>query len=189
MKELQSLEEKHPEFADDNSPTKRVGGDITKNFPSVTHRFPMLSLGNSYSKEEITDFDTRVRKVIEREIEYICELKYDGVAISLTYENGELTKAVTRGDGTSGEEVTANIRTIRSIPLKLKGDFPNDFDIRGEIVFPHANFKKLNEERKELGEPEFANPRNTASGTVKDARLFYCGKKRFGLFSLCGLWE
>ena len=144
-----------------------MGGDITKNFPSVTHRFPMLSLGNSYSKEEITDFDTRVRKVIEREIEYICELKYDGVAISLTYQNGELTKAVTRGDGTSGEEVTANIRTIRSIPLKLKGDFPNDFDIRGEIVFPHANFKKLNEERKELGEPEFANPRNTASGTVK----------------------
>ena len=167
LKELQSLEEKHPEFADANSPTKRVGGDITKNFPSVTHRFPMLSLGNSYSKEEITDFDTRVRKVIEREIEYICELKYDGVAISLTYQNGELTKAVTRGDGTSGEEVTANIRTIRSIPLKLKGDFPVDFDIRGEIVFPHANFKKLNEERKELGEPEFANPRNTASGTVK----------------------
>ena len=167
LKELQALEEKHPEFADDNSPTKRVGGDITKNFPSVTHRFPMLSLGNSYSKEEITDFDTRVRKVIEREIEYICELKYDGVAISLTYENGALTKAVTRGDGTSGEEVTANIRTIRSIPLKLKGEFPIDFDIRGEIVFPHANFKKLNEERRELGEPEFANPRNTASGTVK----------------------
>jgi DNA ligase (NAD+) len=167
LKELQSLEEKHPEFADANSPTKRVGGDITKNFPNVTHRFPMLSLGNSYSKEEITDFDTRVRKVIEREIEYICELKYDGVAISLTYQNGELTKAVTRGDGTSGEEVTANIRTIRSIPLKLKGNFPVDFDIRGEIVFPHANFKKLNEERKELGEPEFANPRNTASGTVK----------------------
>jgi len=167
LKELQFLEEKHPEFADDNSPTKRVGGDITKNFLSITHRFPMLSLGNSYSKEEITDFDTRVRKVIEREIEYICELKYDGVAISLTYEKGELTKAVTRGDGTSGEEVTANIRTIRSIPLKLKGDFPNDFDIRGEIVFPHANFKKLNEERKELGEPEFANPRNTASGTIK----------------------
>lgn len=167
LKELQSLEEKYPEFAEDNSPTKRVGGDITKNFPSVTHRFPMLSLGNSYSKEEITDFDTRVRKVIEREIEYICELKYDGVAISLTYQNGELKKAVTRGDGTSGEEVTANIRTIRSIPLKLKGDFPADFDIRGEIVFPHDNFKKLNEERKELGEPEFANPRNTASGTVK----------------------
>ena len=167
LKELQALEEKHPGFADDNSPTKRVGGDITKNFPSVTHRFPMLSLGNSYSKEEITDFDTRVRKVIEREIEYICELKYDGVAISLTYENGALTKAVTRGDGTSGEEVTANIRTIRSIPLKLKGEFPIDFDIRGEIVFPHANFKKLNEERRELGEPEFANPRNTASGTVK----------------------
>jgi len=167
LKELQDLEEKFPEFADQNSPTKRVGGDITKNFPSVKHRFPMLSLGNSYSKEEIIDFDTRVRKVIEREIEYICELKYDGVAISLTYENGQLTKAVTRGDGTSGEEVTANIRTIRSIPLKLKGDFPNDFDIRGEIVFPHANFKKLNEERKKLGEPEFANPRNTASGTVK----------------------
>ena len=167
LKELQALEEKHPGFADDNSPTKRVGGDITKNFPSVTHRFPMLSLGNSYSKEEITDFDTRVRKVIEREIEYICELKYDGVAISLTYENGALAKAVTRGDGTSGEEVTANIRTIRSIPLKLKGEFPIDFDIRGEIVFPHANFKKLNEERRELGEPEFANPRNTASGTVK----------------------
>ena len=167
LKELQDLEEKFPEFADENSPTKRVGGDITKNFPSIVHRFPMLSLGNSYSKEEIIDFDARTRKVIEREIEYICELKYDGVAISLTYENGELTKAVTRGDGTSGEEVTANIRTIRSIPLKLKGDFPNDFDIRGEIVFPHANFNKLNEERKKLGEPEFANPRNTASGTVK----------------------
>ena len=167
LKELQVLEEKYPEFADENSPTKRVGGDITKNFPSVQHRFPMLSLGNSYSKEEIIDFDTRVRKVIEREIEYICELKYDGVAISLTYENGELKKAVTRGDGASGEEVTANIRTIRSIPLMLKGDYPIDFDIRGEIVFPHANFKKLNEERKKLGEPEFANPRNTASGTVK----------------------
>jgi len=167
LKKLQTLEEKNPEFADENSPTKRVGGDITKNFPSVTHRFPMLSLGNSYSKEEIIDFDARVRKVIEREIEYICELKYDGVAISLTYENGELKKAVTRGDGTSGEEVTANVRTIRSVPLKLKGDYPVDFDIRGEIVFPHENFKKLNEERKELGEPEFANPRNTASGTVK----------------------
>jgi len=167
LKELIDLEEKHPEYADVNSPTKRVGGDITKKFDSVKHRFPMLSLSNSYSKEEIIEFETRVHKLLEEEVEYICELKYDGVAISLTYIDGKLSKAVTRGDGSEGEDVTANVRTIKSVPLLLKGDYPADFDIRGEIVFPHENFKKLNAARRESGEPEFANPRNTASGTVK----------------------
>lgn len=167
LKELQDLEEKNPEFAFPNSPTKRVGGDITKNFETVAHRFPMLSLSNSYSKEEIQEFDERIQKLIGGEIEYVCELKYDGVAISITYENGELTRALTRGDGLEGEDVTANVRTIRSIPLKLIGDFPISFDIRGEIVFPLDAFKKLNKDREAAGEPIFANPRNTASGTIK----------------------
>ncbi len=167
LKELQELEEKHPEWADENSPTKRVGGDITKKFDTVEHRFPMLSLSNSYSKEEIVDFENRIHKLIDQEVEYICELKYDGVAISLTYKDGKLLRAVTRGDGAKGEEVTANVRTIKSIPLQLTGDYPADFDIRGEIVFPLDKFAQLNEARKAAGEPEFANPRNTASGTIK----------------------
>lgn len=167
LKQLQDLEEKYPEFASENSPTKRVGGDITKNFQTVKHRFPMLSLSNSYSKEEIVDFENRVKKLVDGEVTYICELKYDGVAISITYKDGQLAQAITRGDGSQGEDVTANVRTIKTIPLTLHGDYPSDFDIRGEIVFPHDNFNALNEERRQNGEPEFANPRNTASGTLK----------------------
>ena len=164
---LQQLELEHPEFAYDYSPTKRVGGDITKKFESVVHRFPMLSLANTYSEEEIIDWETRLKKVTDEEINYVCELKYDGVAIGIRYENGVMTRAVTRGDGTQGEEITANVRTIRSIPLKLKGNFPYDFEIRGEIFMPLASFNALNAEREEIGEQLFANPRNTASGTLK----------------------
>ncbi|MBM3186565.1 MAG: NAD-dependent DNA ligase LigA [Bacteroidetes bacterium] len=164
---LQELEKEFPQFAYDNSPTKRVGGDITKKFETVEHRFPMLSLSNSYSEEEIVDWVNRVKKIIDEEIEYVCELKYDGVAIGIRYENGQLTRAVTRGDGEKGEDVTNNVRTIRSVPLKLKGDFPEDFEIRGEIFMPQKQFQKLNSEREEIGETPFANPRNTASGTLK----------------------
>ena len=167
LKELEALEEKHPELASINSPTKRVGGDITKNFPVVTHKYPMLSLANTYSKDEIVDWENRIKKTIEHDIEYICELKYDGVAIGIQYINGELHQAVTRGDGTKGENVTHNVRTIKTIPLKLKGDYPPDFEIRGEIFFPLKNFDKLNEERQKNGEELYANPRNTASGTLK----------------------
>ncbi len=164
---LQKLEEEYPEFADENSPTKRVGGDITKKFETIVHRFPMLSLSNSYSKEEIVEWENRIKKSIETPIEYVCELKYDGVAIGISYKNGKLDKAVTRGDGTQGEDVTTNVKTIKSIPLQLKGDFPLDFEIRGEIFFPLESFKKANEERKLNGEQEFANPRNSAAGTLK----------------------
>ncbi len=168
LEELTRLEAQFPEFADDNSPTKRVGGTVTKDFPSVKHRFPMLSLSNSYSQEEIIDFESRIKKLVDGTVEYVCELKYDGVAIGIWYNKGELTRAVTRGDGEQGEDITPNIRTIKSIPLKLKGDFPADFEIRGEIFFPRANFDKLNEERAAEGEPLYANPRNTAAGTLKN---------------------
>jgi DNA ligase (NAD+) len=167
LKELEALEQQFPQFSDDNSPTKRVGGDITKNFETVKHRFPMLSLSNSYSKEEIQEFIGRIEKSIGADIDFTCELKYDGVAISITYVDGKLVRAVTRGDGEEGEDVTANVRTIKSIPLQLKGNYPADFDIRGEIIFPLAAFQQLNEEREQNGEPLFANPRNTASGTLK----------------------
>ncbi len=167
LQRLQKLEQEFPQFADENSPTKRVGGDITKKFETVVHRFPMLSLSNTYSEEEIVDWENRLKKLVEGQVQYVCELKYDGVAIGLRYENGVLTKAVTRGDGEKGEDVTANVRTIRTIPLQLKGDFPPDFEIRGEIFMPHEQFKKLNEEREKTGEATFANPRNTASGTLK----------------------
>jgi DNA ligase (NAD+) len=167
MKRLQELENQFPEFAFDHSPTKRVGGDITKKFESVVHRFPMLSLSNTYSEEEIIDWENRLKKSTEGNLEYVCELKYDGVAIGIRYENGFLTRAVTRGDGTQGEDVTTNVKTIRTIPLQLKGDFPADFEIRGEIFMPIKSFQKLNSEREENGEQLFANPRNTASGTLK----------------------
>ncbi len=174
LKELEKLEEEHPHLADPNSPTKRVGGDITDKFEKVKHRFPMLSLSNSYSKEDIIEWENRVKKQVEGQIEYVLELKYDGVAISITYQNGELVRAVTRGDGETGEEITANVRTIRSIPLLLQGnEYPEDFDIRGEIFFPLENFAALNRRREEAGEELYANPRNTASGTLKnqDSRL------------------
>lgn len=167
LNRLQQLELEYPEFAFDYSPTKRVGGDITKKFESVVHRFPMLSLANTYSEEEIIDWETRLKKVTDDELNFVCELKYDGVAIGIRYENGIMTRAVTRGDGTQGEDITANVRTIRSIPLKLKGHYPDDFEIRGEIFMPLASFKALNAEREEIGEQLFANPRNTASGTLK----------------------
>ena len=167
LKELQTLEEAHPEFADEHSPTKRVGGAITKNFETVRHEHRMYSLGNSYSKEDLLDWEIRVNKVIDSKVQFVCELKYDGASISLTYENGTLLKAVTRGDGVQGDDVTANIRTIRSVPLRLMGDFPSRFDIRGEIVLPFEGFNKMNEERIEIGEEPYRNPRNTASGSLK----------------------
>lgn len=164
---LQKLEEEFPELASDHSPTKRVGGDITKKFETVKHRYPMMSLSNTYSEEEIGDWFNRIAKLVEGDIEYVCELKYDGVAIGIQYLDGKLVQAITRGDGAQGENVTNNVKTIRSIPLTLKGDYPPDFEIRGEIFFPLKNFLALNEQRKGEGEPEFANPRNTASGTLK----------------------
>jgi DNA ligase (NAD+) len=167
LKELEKLEKDYPEFAFENSPTKRVGGDITKNFESVQHEYPMLSLSNTYSEEEIVDWENRVHKLAPGQPTYVCELKYDGVAIGIRYEGGVLKQAVTRGDGTKGEAVTANVRTIRTIPLKLKGNFPDKFEIRGEIFFPLDHFNALNEKRAENGDELYANPRNTASGTLK----------------------
>jgi DNA ligase (NAD+) len=167
LKKLQDIEVRYPQFSDENSPTKRVGGDITKKFTTIVHKYPMLSLGNSYSKEDIIDFETRITKLTTTEIEYVCELKYDGVAIGIQYVGGKFFRAVTRGDGTKGEDISANVKTIKTIPLQLKGDYPQDFEIRGEIFFPLNSFKKLNEERLENEEPLFANPRNTASGTLK----------------------
>ncbi len=167
LRKLQDLESQFPEFSSENSPTKRVGGDLTKKFETVTHRFPMLSLSNTYSEEEIVDWENRIKKLVDGDIEYVCELKYDGVAIGIRYENGQLTRAVTRGDGEKGEDVTTNVKTIRTVPLILHGDFPSDFEIRGEIFMPKSVFEKLNNERAENGEQLFANPRNTASGTLK----------------------
>ena len=167
LKELQELEEKHPEFEDPNSPTRRVGGAVTKNFNTVVHDQRMYSLSNSYSKEELEEWETRIRKVVDGKLQYVCELKYDGASISLTYKNGTLDRAVTRGDGFQGDDVTNNVRTIRSVPLKLKGSFPEKFDIRGEIVLPYEGFAKMNAERVDIGEEPYANPRNTASGSLK----------------------
>ncbi len=168
LKELAELELKHPAYNDPNSPTKRVGGQVTKNFPTVVHENRMYSLSNSYSKEDLIDWEKRISKIVDGPIEYVCELKYDGASISLTYENAELKQAVTRGDGTQGDEVTANIKTIKSVPLKLKGDhIPEKFDIRGEIILPYEGFSKMNQERLENGEEPYANPRNTASGSLK----------------------
>jgi DNA ligase (NAD+) len=165
---LQELEKDHPEYKDPNSPTMRVGGEVTKNFTTVVHDFRMYSLSNSYSKEDLEDWQTRIQKIIEEPVEFTCELKYDGASISLTYEDGNFLRAVTRGDGTQGDEVTNNVKTIRSVPLKLKGDnYPRRFDIRGEIVLPYKGFAKLNAERVELGEEPYANPRNTTSGSLK----------------------
>ena len=167
LKELEQLEARFPELADPNSPTQRVGGDITKNFPTVAHRWPMRSLSNSYSREEVEEFVARVEREIGRTT-YCMELKYDGVAISLTYREGRLLRAVTRGDGEKGEEITANIRTVRSIPMQLQGSgWPQEFEVRGEVVFTRDRFERLNAERVERGEEPYANPRNTAAGTLK----------------------
>ena len=167
LKKLQRIEEEHPEFYDVNSPTQRIGGAITKNFNTIRHDYRMYSLSNSYSKEDLEDWETRIKKLVDGEIAYTCELKYDGASISLTYENGKLLRAVTRGDGYQGDEVTTNIKTINSIPLVLKGTYPNRFDIRGEIVLPFEGFNKMNEERIAEGEDPYRNPRNTASGSLK----------------------
>ena len=168
IKELLKLENEFPEFFDPYSPSQRVGGSITKEFRQVKHKFPMLSLSNTYSFEEVKDFDERVRKVIGNDFEYVCELKYDGLSIGLTYAKGILKQAVTRGDGEKGDDVTANVKTIKSIPLILHGnDFPDEFEIRGEIIMPHKSFERLNKEREEIGELPFANPRNAASGSLK----------------------
>lgn len=168
LKELINLEKNNPEFFDPSSPSQRVGSDLNQEFTQEAHSYPMLSLDNTYSKEELFDFETRNKKLLPGDFEYICELKYDGASISLTYENGILVRAVTRGDGEKGDNVTANIKTIRSIPLKLKGkNIPEKFEIRGEIFITHAGLEKMNEERRKAGEAEYANTRNTASGSLK----------------------
>lgn len=186
LRELQDLEKQYPQFAQPDSPTQRVGGTITKKFETVQHVYPMLSLGNTYSEEELADFETRIKNIVNEDIEYACELKYDGLAISIWYENGVMTRAVTRGDGTKGDDVTANVRTIKSVPLRLQGSgYPDFFEVRGEILMTFARFEALNREREDIGEAPFANPRNAASGTLKlqesaevarrglDFRLYY----------------
>ena len=167
LKQLQELEAKHPEFHDANSPTLRVGGEITKNFNTVVHENRMYSLDNSYSKEDLLDWEKRIKKLVDGDIQYTCELKYDGASMSLTYEHGKLVRAVTRGDGVQGDEVTTNVRTIKTVPLQLQGDYPDKFDIRGEIILPVEGFNKMNEERVAMGEEPYRNPRNTASGSLK----------------------
>ena len=168
LQSLIDLETKHPEFFDPNSPSQRVGGGVTKNFRNHTHKFPMYSLSNSYSKEEIEQWETRIQKVLgDQEVTYTCELKYDGASISLTYKNGVLLYGVTRGDGAQGDDVTQNLKTIPTIPLKLRGDYPDFFEIRGEIILPIKGFQAMNEERVKAGEDPYMNPRNTASGSLK----------------------
>ncbi len=168
LKQLEDLETKHPEYFDENSPTKRVGGTITKNFQTFVHENRMYSLDNSYSKEDLQDWEIKIQKVLGNvDLQYTCELKYDGASISITYENGKLSKAVTRGDGFQGDDVTNNIKTIKSIPLQLRGNFPPKFDIRGEIILPFEGFEKMNQELIDIGELPYSNPRNTASGSLK----------------------
>jgi DNA ligase (NAD+) len=168
LKQLQDLEQQYPEYFDENSPSQRVGGTITKNFKTVQHDYRMYSLDNSYSKEDLIEWEKRIQKVLgDVPLEYVCELKYDGASISITYENGQLKRAITRGDGFQGDDVTNNIKTIKSIPLKLKGNFPEKFDVRGEIILPFAGFEKMNQELMDIGELPYSNPRNTASGSLK----------------------
>ena len=167
LKQLEEMERAYPQFFDKNSPTQRVGSDLTKTFEQVVHRYPMLSLSNTYSEGEVEEFYTRLSRQLGETFEIVCELKFDGASISLIYENGELSKAVTRGDGVRGDNVTNNIRAIRSIPTKLVGNYPSRFEIRGEILMPFAVFERLNAERVDRGEQPFANPRNATSGTLK----------------------
>ncbi|PTN09656.1 NAD-dependent DNA ligase LigA [Mangrovibacterium marinum] len=168
LKELEKLEAEFPQFFDPNSPTQRVGSDLNQEFVQVNHQYPMLSLSNSYSEGELIDFDQRIKKLTDEPYEFVCELKFDGTSVSLIYENGALLRAVTRGDGVKGDDITANVRTIRSIPLRLKGDdYPASFEMRGEILLPFAVFAELNQAREDIGEMPFANPRNAASGTIK----------------------
>ncbi|WP_420910111.1 NAD-dependent DNA ligase LigA [Odoribacter lunatus] len=181
MRELEVLEERYPDMYDPNSPTQRVGQDLNREFTQVAHKYPMLSLGNTYSEEELREFDNRVRKIVG-EVDYVCELKYDGTSISLTYRDGELLRAVTRGDGVKGDDVTANVRTIRTIPLKLQGNYPAEFEIRGEILMPFTVFNHLNREKAEANEPLFANPRNAAAGTLKLQNSAQVAKRRLDCF-------
>ena len=183
MKELERLEAGNPDFFDPNSPTQRVGSDLNKEFEQVRHQYPMLSLSNSYSEEELRDFDQKIRKLTDQSFEYICELKFDGTSVSLRYRNGVLEKAITRGDGTFGDDVTANVRTIRSIPLKLKGaGFPEEFEIRGEILLPFSEFDRINQEREEEGEQLFANVRNAASGTLKSQKSSVVAERKLDAY-------
>lgn len=183
LEELIQLEKDYPEFLSSSSPSQRVGGDITKEFPTVKHKYPMLSLSNSYSKDDLNAFDSRVRKDVNGELEYICELKYDGIAIGITYENGELKRAVTRGDGVQGDDITGNVKTVRSIPLRLQnGNFPNEFEVRGEIFMPRLVFEQLNKDREEIGDSLLANPRNTAAGTLKMQNSKIVASRRLDAF-------
>src|SRR5450759_3504148 len=168
LNELDTLEKNFPEFIIEGSPTRKVGSDITKEFEQYEHRYPMLSLGNTYSEEELREFDTRIKKTISESFEYVCELKFDGASISITYKNGAIFRALTRGDGTKGDDVTLNVKTIKSIPHKITDKtVPSEFVIRGEILMPRAVLNKLNDERIKAELPPFANPRNTAAGTLK----------------------
>lgn len=188
LEELIALETEFPEFLSSESPSQRVGGTVTKDFPTVKHKYPMMSLSNSYSKEEMEEFMARITKVLEREVEYVCELKFDGVAIGIRYVDGKMTQAITRGDGVQGDEITANIRTIRSLPLQAKGSgYPNEFEVRGEVYFPRENFDRLNREREEIGEPLYANPRNTASGTLKSQDSAVVASRGLDCFLYAGL--
>jgi len=191
LKELIDLEEKHPELHDPNSPSQRVGNDINKEFEQVKHKYPMLSLSNTYSKEEVSDFETRIKKTLpDSEIEYVCELKYDGVAIGLNYKKGLLSRAITRGDGVQGDDVTNNVKTINTIPLIIDHNtIPEEFEIRGEILFPHDGFLKLNKERKENEETPFANPRNAAAGTLKIQKSSIVAKRPLDCFLYSMLGE
>jgi DNA ligase (NAD+) len=182
MAELIGLENDFPGFFDAGSPTQRVGSDLNQEFKQVAHKYQMLSLSNTYSEEEVREFDQRVRKLTDESFEYVCELKFDGVSISLTYENGLLIRAVTRGDGEKGDDVTANVKTIKSIPLRLKGDYPPEFEIRGEILLPFSVFEMLNREREEIGEQPFANPRNAASGTLKSQNSSVVASRRLDAY-------
>ena len=167
LRELNDLEKDYPQFYDKNSPTLRIGGDVLNDFKAIPHKYNMLSLANTYSSEELLLFDKRIRKLVDQPFNYVCELKYDGVSISLTYRSGELVQALTRGDGNRGDDVTSNIRTIKSVPLRLRGDFPEEFEIRGEVFLPLVSFNKINESRKKQGLVLYSNPRNTASGSLK----------------------
>jgi len=179
LRELQDLERQYPELASPLSPTKRVGGEVNKTFRQVTHRFPMLSLGNTYSIEEIEDFEARTRKLLDGvPFTYTCELKYDGVAIGLTYKHGRLVQAVTRGNGTVGDDITLNAKTIPTIPLKLRGEYPDDFEARGEVVYPFEAFEAMNKQREAEGDEPFANPRNAASGSLKLQDSAECAKRK-----------
>ena len=168
LNELIQLEKEHPDLALPNSPTRRVGGEVNKSFRQVAHRFPMLSLGNTYSIQEIEEYEARTRRLLgDIQFTYSCELKYDGVAIALTYKNGELIQALTRGNGSVGDDITSNARTIGTIPLRLQGDYPADFEARGEVVYPFEAFEAFNQQRVAEGDEPFANPRNAASGSLK----------------------